>query len=82
MVPYRLCEEVGVRQLEILAELAATVQAVDDVDWGRAGDLLERRLWPLLAERGITPVNSHYHSVYYEINGAESSAPAPAQAAL
>lgn len=43
-LPYREALERGRVQSDILARLTRNVATIDDVDWGRAGDLAEQRL--------------------------------------
>jgi kynurenine 3-monooxygenase len=47
-VPYRLALRAGKLQAEILRELCAGKQRADQVDYARAGRLIDERLAPLL----------------------------------
>jgi kynurenine 3-monooxygenase len=47
-VPYRLAQEAGHLQNDLLRELTLTARRAQDVDYSRAGTLISTRLVPLL----------------------------------
>ena len=47
-VPYRLAQEAGHLQTDLLRELTLTARRAQDVDYSRAGTLISTRLVPLL----------------------------------
>ena len=54
LIPYHVCESVGIVQENILSELCDDINDADQVDMARARHLIETQLAPLLDIHGIT----------------------------
>lgn len=67
LLPYHLCQAVGVIQQALLSELSEGLSCVDDVDMARAAVLVADKLGPFLAQHAITPDMCHYTSKYYDL---------------
>ena len=52
-VPYRVAQEAGRLQLDLLRDLTRTARRAEDVDYSRAHDLIQRNLLPLLRLHGV-----------------------------
>ena len=66
LLPYRLCQAVGVVQAGMLAELSEGLSDISELDTDKAARLVAERLVPFLAEHDITPDKCHYTSKYYD----------------
>lgn len=66
LLPYRLCQEMGVIQQAILSELSEGLSSVEEVNMTRAAELVTEKLAPFLAKHNITPEMRHYTSKYYD----------------
>ena len=52
-IPYRVAQEAGRVQLELLRALTSDVRSARDVDYGAAHSAIRARLTPLLAPYGL-----------------------------
>jgi kynurenine 3-monooxygenase len=52
-VPYRVAQEAGRIQQEILDEVCASLERAEDLDAGRTRQLIRKRLTPFLARHGV-----------------------------
>jgi kynurenine 3-monooxygenase len=66
LLPYRLCQGVGMIQNEILNQLSHEKDSIEQVDFNLADELIQNKLVPYLNENAINPEKCHYQSHYYE----------------
>lgn len=66
LLPYRLCQLIGLIQDDILFQLSAAIERVDQLDMILADRLLTEKLLPFYAENGISIDALHYSTKYYD----------------
>ncbi|MDP2439509.1 MAG: FAD-dependent monooxygenase, partial [archaeon] len=65
LIPYSLCQRIGVLQQQILSSLSAGISSPDQLDLSAASRLIDTVLKPFLDQHRITPDMYHYTSKYY-----------------
>ena len=65
LVPYFICQQIGVLQQKILSELAQNATSVETVDYNLAKKLIETHLVPFLKKNNITAKDFNYTCKFY-----------------
>ena len=67
MLPYTLCQKIGLMHRDIISTLSAKIQSAEQLDLVLAGELISKKLVPFLEKHHITPDVSLYTSKYYDL---------------
>lgn len=66
LLQYHLCQEVGVIHQDIISELSANIESVEQLDMILVGELINKKLVPFLDKHEITPEVCLFTSKYYD----------------